>query len=211
MAVDDIYQITVHQSYLSQNLINVFYYRVDQDFGGTDANDLANEFLADVWAAVRGLQHADANTNRIVVINGMTNSDAVDVALDLDGTNISGSRLPAFLAVATRSTKGSPGERYSYKRFGGCPNVIGADGRWSGAHSEAIVAMTDNLGSDIASSAGTYTPIQLQVQVIGGKPVYFKLGVTPQVGRLLSGTWQYNAIPSHQDSRQTWDWRLASY
>jgi len=208
MANGDIYQIAVHQSYQGQNLLNVFYYITEQDFGGTDANDLATEFLADVWAAVRACQVNTCNTNRIVVINGMTNADAVDLAVDLDGTNTVTTGLPAFISLALRSPKGSPGKRYSYKRIGGCPNEIGSDGKWVSGYITDIVAMTDNLGNNVLSAAGDFAPIQLQAQIVDGVKTYFKLGTVPQIGRLLTGTWQYNAVPSHQDTRQNYDWQL---
>lgn len=208
MSVGEVYQVKVFQRYRGAELLNVFYYGQAAGAAGDNADDLQVEFLADVWAAVRSCLHADNQTYRITVINGMRNGDAVDVALDLDGTHLQGAGLMTNLALACRSPKGTPGLRYSYKRFGGIPNELTSAAVWAAAYRAIIVAMTDNLGSAVESAAALYSPVQIAVNPALGPPAW-RLGVAPIIGRGLSGVWQFNNIPSHQDTRQQYDWQIS--
>lgn len=206
MAQGDVFQIKMSYRLGSQDMLNVFYYGQATVASGDLAADLSNEFLADVWAAIQSAQVPACDTFRIQVTNGMNNADFSDVALNLPGTHISNTALPPNLAIGCRSPSAGPGTRYSYKRIGGAVNSIDGNGQWISAYENIIRDFCDNLGTAVESNTALYSPVQI-TSPGDGEPAW-KLGVPPVVSRGLVGIWSFNQWPSHQDTRQNFQWTV---
>lgn len=201
MAIGDVYQVRVLQTFHGEACANVFYYQAVTGTGHT-AEDVFAEFADVVWDAVRGVQSARVNTNRFEIINGMNNLDFYYYDTDSDGVYDGGLDIPPQGAYAFRSPSGGPGSRYSYKRFVGCMTgalastgfPIWNTGFREGAMSTAAIA----LGTVLEGAMGTYTP----AQVTGG----FKLGEEPEVAQFLEGNWSFNSWMSTQRTRAAYAW-----
>lgn len=200
MAIGDVYQVRVFQTYQDQELINVFHYIATGGLSAT-AENLYSGFADQVWDLVRGAQHADCVTRRFTVINSNDNTDQEEATVSSPGTYVPGSMLPAFLAYGLRSQRPYMGQRYSYKRIGGCVNELTPAGIWNTsvlAHmyaiSNAFSAVVNHLG------LGIYAPVQTENSFQMGEPLIVKY--------LIEGQWLVNQIPTHQDTRQSFDWVL---
>lgn len=200
MAIGDVYQVRVFQEYQAQELINVFHYVAT---GGLSANaeTLYDGFADQVWDLVRGAQHADCVTKRFTVINSNDNSDQHEATVSSAGSYVPGGMMPSFLAYGLRSQRPLMGQRYSYKRIGGCVNELAPDGKWNTSVLAHLYAMSNAFSAVINHlGLGLYTPVQTVDGFVMGEPLVTRY--------IISGQWLVNQIPTKQDTRQNYDWVL---
>lgn len=205
MAIGEIYNIKVYQLYQSiEPGLNTFTYRQTAGSLTNAAEDVLNEFKADVWAAVRSCQIPNAHTYRIQVVNIARPVDSIDSPEDLDGTLESGGCVfNPYYCLAVRRPVSQPAQKYSYHHFAqqsGAQCTNGQPG-WSYDYRAIIANMTDNLGSLIESGSAAYEPVQIKSG--------WAWGDTPVVNRVLLGQWQFNAFPTTANSRKDgfYDWQ----
>lgn len=200
MATGDIWQLRLKSRFAGQDCYNVFYY-TQVDVGSPTASDVATVVWEKIEAALRALTTSNTTYESMTAINGMDNTNAFILPISEAGTYPNAVGLPSFVALAARNLPAIPGERYSYKRFVGLPaaSIGGSQGQWTAAYTTLIETLVKTLDDPVFTSFGSTI---LPCQVTGG----FKLGVVPTLGRLLTSPWQYNQIPSHQDTRQNLVW-----
>lgn len=197
--IGDIYQVRIeYQDRRLESMLNVFYFR--QVEGGTvTAGAVASTFLSDIWVTFRAAQPEETTTKKITVVNGMNNLDAYEGFLDLDGTNPSTAYIASFIAAGFRHPRPTPGFRHAYHRVGGLAGQFTTTyGDWNSTMEALLRAIAVELGLGMAPAEVSLAP----VQVVGG----FKLGVPPVWGRDLYGDWQYDLIPTSQNTRKRYDW-----
>lgn len=205
MAIGEVYNIKVYQLFQSiEQGLNTFTYR--QTSGGLTnaAEDILDEFKADVWAAVRSCQIINAHTYRIQVVNIARPEDSIDSPEDLDGTlSYTGGVLMPYYCLAVRRMQTQPGQKNSYHHFAqqGGSQLAAGQPSWSGDYRTTIVNMIDNLGSLVESGSAAYEPVQIQSG--------WSYGDTPVVNRVLMGQWQYNVYPTTLNTRKDgfYDWQ----
>lgn len=179
-------------------MLNVFYYREVTGASG-NAVDCIDAFEDDVVPKIQAIWHADTNTTKFTCINGMDNDDASVQFINTIGINPITFTLPPNLAAGLRNPPLLPGQQYSYKRFGGVVNDLSTIGTWGSTFDALLATLGTQLGADINTVLGNfYRPVLLT----GG----FRLGVTPVESRPVTGNWQYNDWPTHQDTRQIYNW-----
>lgn len=201
MAIGDIFQIRVHQTFHGEEAMNVFYYECLS--GGLDASeDVYSEFADVVWDVVRAMQSARVITRRFEVINGMNNLDFFYVDVSSEGDYDTGLDIPPQGAIGFRSPSGGPGTRYSYKRFvGAMTGMLASTGFpiWNEGVREGIMRnVCIALGANLEGASGLYQPIQ----ITGG----FQIGTPPVEGHELVGTWSLNEWMSTQRTRAAFSW-----
>ncbi len=201
MALGDIYQVRVHQTFHGEEALNVFYYEVVAG-GANNAGDLYNEFTDLVWDAVRAMQSQRVTTRRFEIINGMNNLDYSYQDGSASGQYDTGLDIPPQGAIGFRSPSGEPGSRYSYKRFvGAMTGMISSVGFpiWNESVREGIMRdVAIALGTILEGADGSYAPIQ----ITGG----FVLGTAPVESHSLQGQWSLNEWMSTQRTRAAFSW-----
>lgn len=201
MALGDIYQIRVHQTFHGEEAMNVFYYETVAG-ASNNAEDVYNTFADDVWDVVRAMQSQRVVTRRFEVINGMNNLDFHYVDVSSAGVYDTGLDIPPQGAIGFRSPSGGPGTRYSYKRFvGAMTGMLASAGFpiWNESVREGIMRnVAIALGTALEGVDGQYAPIQ----VTGG----FALGTPPVESHSLLGQWSLNEWLSTQRTRAAFSW-----
>jgi len=206
VAIGETYAVKVYQSWQGVEFgMNTFAYRQQSGSITNAAEDILDEFKADVWAAVRSCMIPASTTYRIQVINIARPVDSIDSPEDLDGTlTASGGLLAPFYCLAVRRPAAFPGQKFSYHHFAmqSAGQLFNNAPGWSADYQDTIVAMIDNLGSLVESASGAYEPVQ-----IAGNWTY---GVAPTVRRVLLGQWQFNVGPTTVNSRKDayYQWKI---
>lgn len=203
MAINDIYQIRVHQLHIDEEILNVFYYRVTAGASNT-AEDLYTEFTDLVWDIVRTAQSDNCRTNRFEVINGMDNDDYFYQDVASFGSYSTGLEVPPNVCFDFRAPSGGPASRYGYKKIAGVMTGT-LDGAGSGKVSSTWLAgygeqVGSALGLALEGAGGSYVPA-----IITGE---FILGTPPTFQRAVQGQWSVNEYWANQRTRQKYSWVL---
>lgn len=201
MDVGDVVQFRTKYDYQGEDMSNVYYYRCTSVVPPVTAQDFIDAVQVTLMPKIYDITHVDATYRQLVAINGMDNSDAAVELVTEAGNSTFTAASPSFVSVGLRCPPVQPGQHYSYKRYGGVPMEIElADGAWKASYVAVIVALQEELDDDTSGFGGEWEP----VQITGG----FTLGITPVVARVLSNPWQHDLIPTHQDTRQLYDWNF---
>lgn len=117
---DDVLSITVEQTLLSEDVINVFYYVWNVVDAGVTLLDVLSLFKAAVWNFVRAAQTPDVTTNNFVARN-LTNGVDIEtlnegtVGLDATGGDVT----PSYTAIGFTLNVGTLLTRPGSKRIAG--------------------------------------------------------------------------------------------
>lgn len=118
MAIGDVFQVTDHQTYLGQEIVNVYHYINRREDG--NAQTLADAFIADVLPWVTPIQSADLQHTRVSVINLNDEGDFADVVSSIPGnTTEVGDNLPSFYAARLTLIRSTRAVRNGAKRYAG--------------------------------------------------------------------------------------------
>ena len=119
MAVGDVYELTDHQTYLSQEVANRYHFR-NVGVSGT-AEDCALAYVTDILPSLLPLQDDLLEHVRISVINYDDPTDYHEEALvGSEGTSaLGGDALPSFVAFRLRILRSSREIRNGSKRYAG--------------------------------------------------------------------------------------------
>lgn len=158
-ALGDIIRITDRQTLLGQQVLNVYFYRVQSLTGITgDYLDLfASTFQDVVLDDVKNIQHVELQHVGLFLEN-ITNG--VDIAEYTDGFPQGGmidggDVMPPFVSFGFQLLRESRTTRNGYKRFGGVPEDSVTDGVYTGAGGD-ITAVEEALGQDFQSGLVTF-------------------------------------------------------
>lgn len=201
MTVGDIYQLRLNLNHPSDpECINVFYYRVITQTNSISAENVADDFVTNILDAIMEPLANNITANGLTTINGMSNSDFNETNPSVSGGSGTGTPAPAFIAIGYRSQRNGPGSRRSYKRVVGPPSNVfdTTNGRFSLDFQALIETASDIFDDTLTLAGGTLDPCQ----ITGG----FVLGVTPTFHFDLTSPWEFDAFPTHQDSRQSYLW-----
>ena len=177
-----------------QRAITTQYYRVTTA-GSGGAFNLNASYAAKFDSAALGLLNEDHELLYRQVINGMDNSDYIEITPQDSGTR-TGASLPSALTPVFRSARDQPGDRYSWQRwpFGSVSDLV-QTGLWASGFGTGLASFANLL--DDTMSLGTGEIVE-PCQITGG----FKLGTDPVFVRPLTGEWAYGVQAHWLESRQ---------
>lgn len=202
MAVGDVYYLLDRQVYEGQECLNTYWYIVQNDDSGSNAQELLDSYTANVLPDILAFQEDNLSHNVIdCYLWADPSSDFAQDATGYAGDQSTANITPSFLAVAYRSPSGGPGTRYSYKRYAGVPEeFINGNTVAAGA---PFVDLQTSLGSVLSGAGGgQYAPVQV-ARSVAGVNVLPPLGTgAPIVNRSLQGTWLKQSAPTTQSSRK---------
>lgn len=157
----NIVSITVDQSLLGEDVINVFYYLYQLTDAGVTLLDMLSKFRDAVWALVRVGMNPDLVTNNFIGRN-LTNGidievlNAGSVGLDATGGDVSPSYVAAGYALNVGSRETRPGS----KRFAGTSeqrvndNQYDAGGTTSADIETALAVTLAIIGASVGEGDG---------------------------------------------------------
>jgi len=187
----DLLQIVDFQTYLDQQVLNVYYYRV-QPVGGIndDGYDVVLDWFEDnVVAAVANIQNAQLNHYQLELRNLSNGLDIVVHPIDVDGSAGSGgaSAAASFLTVGFKLIRESLVTRNGYKRFSGLDETNTSENQFFfPAGTQA--ALETALAEDIVSGIITLAEPVIVKRPIGSPPVasydYSSIGSAQYAGRM---------------------------
>jgi len=200
IAVGDIYQAVLRYEYQSQDMSNVFWYKITT-LGDTSpiANSLWSQIVGDLVAALISLQHVSVSYNVLSVVNwGKPGEDYYEADVDAEGVS-AGEGMPPFVTASFRSARNFPGQRYSYKRFGGIGEGLIANGVPASPPTWGLVAA--ELGAVTTFPNGTVIYPGQVAHSVAGVSVLPGIGEgTPIWNYATNGAWSY--FVGSQNSRK---------
>lgn len=174
MAVGDIYEFTLRQRLLGQDVLNVFHYDVVTDLGGgVTGNDLAYWVWNQLDLQIKAIQ-SDSLTyvqmDCLQITGGVTiGSYVIGEAGTETGTPVN----PAFFAWGFRYNRASAASRHGYKRFAGVGEGYVDEGLPTAPAITAATSLADQLIGNVldpdASESGELRPVILS-RVLNGVP-----------------------------------------
>jgi len=181
MAINDIYQVVLSGTYLSESWSNVFWFIQQSGPSSLAAANLADSFEFQDLPNIADFMNDSVGIDSLSVINYNDPLDSVLVAPTItDGARTGTSDpAPSFLSGTIRFTRNGPGTRYPYKRFVG---LLEED--INGNNLEvATIALLTTIASDLLLNHifGAYSWRYCQ---IGGTP---SLGTNPTLNFIVGG------------------------
>jgi len=194
--LDDVYRIKAEFVHPTGQIAQLYFdYRVNTA-GSAAAPEVRTAFVSKFQTQYNGLLNENSNWAVTQVINGMNNSDFVEVAATTNGAR-TGSPIPAALTTLFRCPRAVPADVPALRRlpFGSQSDLGGSNGDWSATFQSALGVFAALLNDELFAVGGdVLTPVQLT----GG----FKLGVAPTVKRALTASWEYASEAGWLESRQ---------
>lgn len=119
MNVGDILQITDVQSYLNQQMLNVYFYRVVSADVDATLEDVAQQFELLVATEVAQVQTVDVSHPQIIVRNLTDGIDIWEEPATIVGVAPAAGNLASFYALGFRLVRTNASTRHGAKRIGG--------------------------------------------------------------------------------------------
>lgn len=166
LAVNDVLQIEDHQTYLGQQLLNVYHYKVVSFESLADYVDIADQFQVLVIAEVRDIQVTGVVHTRCVVRN-LTNGIDIYEQVSSDAGTVSGDGLPSLVAASFRLVRTNATTRHGAKRIGGLAESQIA---YNDPISAAVAAFTNvatQMGQDLVQTGTVDHDFVLQPVIVG--------------------------------------------
>lgn len=170
IAANDILQITDVQTFLAQQMLNVYFYRVISVGASADYTDVQTAWETVMQAPIQNIQNVVVSHDRLVVKN-LTNG--LDLAEQPAGYNglMTGDAEPSFEAYSYRLVRSTTLTRHGSKRYGGLPdNDITDNAPVSGAMTR-VNAVATALGAHIIVTGTGAHDIEAEPIIIGRFPI----------------------------------------
>lgn len=188
VALGDLLQIVSEQTYLGQQILNVYYYRwfSAPSVDNTVYPALIDDFQARVIGDVRQLQGELLVHTSLTIKNLSNNVDFYEKPISLTGmrTQSMATALPSYVSVGFKLIRDSLVTRNGFKRFGGLSDGEVNGNTWVGA------------GTDITNVEDALAEL-LQIGLVEvAAPIIPKRPILPPVGSL----YLYSSVASAQYS-----------
>jgi hypothetical protein len=202
MAVGDLFKITTDWGNVIAGAAgskSVFFYRVATQTGAITAENVADDFVANVLTDIVLNTFSFAWSCNALFTENLADSGDFNITNPALEGALTGDLLPTFVAWTARSPWPGPGTRRAYKRFP-CPNAAALGPNqsvWDQAYQDVLKAEGTRLGQLLVLSGGSLEPAVVRANCAGGG--------TPCTYEFLStaaGKWQVNSRPTTQNSRK---------
>lgn len=151
LAQGNIIRVLDKQTYLGEQVLNVYFYRVVPAGTITIWDPIVDYFVDEVVPAVCGIQHA-ALTHTELFFENLTNGlDILSVPLTTGNVGLvsSGDASPPFVSYGFQLLRESRATRHGYKRIAGVPEVNISSGEVVSGAMPYVNAVADVLPADI--------------------------------------------------------------
>jgi len=171
MASGDRYILKLKSTYLSQAMLNVFFYEQTAGTGG--ANMLADAFDTNVLAALSPMNSNQVSYNAVEVLNLDNPLDFIEFTPTTAAGAQTGDYLPPFVAINFRYARATRAYRHGSKRFSGLTESMVANGGLDAAYIATVTALGNALEAALSNLTGdAWTPKLAHRTVVGGVTTY---------------------------------------
>lgn len=154
MAVGDISRLTINQSLLGQQVLNVFWYRLSQlGTGGNDAAELIDTFATDVWGDVVAIQNGQVETTLYEAVNFNDLTDFASLTSNATGSR-TGDVLPVFTSWTFQLKRAALTLRNGRKAVAGVSESDQADGQPTAGIQGLLNDAAASMAADLVSADG---------------------------------------------------------
>lgn len=168
LTAGDVISVEDRQTYLGEQVINVYYFQVVSFEPLVDLADLADVFTSDYVAALLPVQHLELAHNRIIVRNLTNGLDIHEKPLaPIVGLN-AGDPGNSLLAYSIRLVRSTAATRHGSKRIGGVPENASVGNLPTSQYATALALVCETLGVGLERS-GTVDEDFITVPVIVGR------------------------------------------
>ena len=158
----NVYQLSDEYTVYGQQCRNVYFYQIGAALS-FDAQDLVEDWIAEVLPSVRAVQPANVIHTRVSAFNLFDPTEAGEVLHSLAGTNTSvGQPLPPMIAAAFTLARDTPATRSGKKRVYAGGEAVTVDGAWEDS---TFLAALATLAGKMAATI-TVTLVQRWFPVI---------------------------------------------
>lgn len=165
IALDNILQITLNQTYLTKACANVFYYKAFSITGTPTYAEVASNFAISVLDDVNAMQSQGVQ-NVSIVIKNLTNGLDISENINSATGDIAGESLPAFNAWGFKLVRTTALTRHGSKRFVGVAETSIA----GETPSAALLLLADAVEADLSQVIvvdGVSGDVSLRPMIIG--------------------------------------------
>lgn len=159
MTVGNRFQIIDHQTFLGQEVVNVYFYR--QTAGLTEAAaDLADLYVSTILPELVNIQSTQVTHTQIVCNNVDNLSDYVELPLTVDNTGLeSGEALPPYACYAFRFNRATRAVRNGQKRIAGIVEAGQSNGVAVSGDLPQLSTIASVMAQQLTSTDNTFQPV----------------------------------------------------
>ena len=179
-----IFEIIDRQSYLGQEVINRYWYLLD-NLSPPVLNSLASDFSNTVIGDVIGFQNEALTHLDLTIINHSNPASFGLFSINLDGLLVGTDLLPPFCALGVRLNRTSRELRNGQKRYAGIRETAQVDGIFDSGFLAGVAANVAGLTATLTESIRNYVPV-----IVRNKPTKTDLTIDPND----AATWKYVTI-----------------
>lgn len=171
MSVGDIIQITDVQNFLSQMILNVYFYKVNALEPLADYGDVSTAFVTGVMEEVESIQHSSLIHTSIIMRNLTNGLDIFEESLTGHiGEITTGEALPSIVAAGYRMVRSTALTRHGAKRIAGMAEGY-VNGNLPASGFTGSFTTIAHVFSDVISVTGTVDhDLSLQPVIVGRVP-----------------------------------------
>lgn len=173
-ALGDLIRIIDNQNYISQDMMNVYYYRVTSPTGFTNDGyeSILDWFETNILAPVADIQVEQLNHTTLQLVNMTNGIDIVERVENVTGTltPTTGQLLPSFMSIGFKLIRESLVTRNGYKRYGGLEETA-VDGNLITLSTTLTDAIADGLKADVVVGLATLVEPVIVKRPLGSPPV----------------------------------------
>lgn len=166
IAANDILQITDVQLYLSQEVLNVYFYRVESFESLVDYQDIADQFEVLVLGDVRAMQNDGLEHDRLIIRNLTNGVDLFEEPVGTLGTVVQ-EATPSFTSAGFRLVRTTTVTRHGAKRIAGLPETYVSGNSIVGGGVAAVAAVADAIGALLEQSGTVDHDFVLTPVIVG--------------------------------------------
>lgn len=173
-ALGDLLRVIDQQAYLSEEVLNIYYYRVTSVTGFTNDGyaSILDWFEENILTPVAAIQNARLNHNKLTIMNLTNGVDLLDRVEDVDGTFTSDEAddLPSYVSQGFRLIREVLTTRNGYKRYSGMC-AASQNGNVSNYTGSLRTDIEDGLKADVVVGIVTLAEPVIVKHPIGSPPV----------------------------------------
>lgn len=171
LAVGNIIQITDVQSFLSQQLLNVYFYRVVSFEAQVTLQDIAQQFETLGMAVVADVQSTSVLHSMAIVKNLSNGIDIFEEPANIPGERTTAENMPSFVALGFRLIRSSGTTRHGSKRIGGIAEEATSGNTIVAGYSTYLTNVTNFMGGHLLRTGTVDEDFDLEPVIVGRIPV----------------------------------------
>lgn len=166
-------RINCIQSYLGQEVVNVYHYKFEDPPAVPDLGQLASKFELDIINTTIPLQSTQLTYTKLALRQIHKGNLLLDKSLNVSGTNSGTQPLASFIAVSITLDRVDADTRNGRKSFAGLDENNVSDNNLESGTVTGWQVVADALTQPIVTDAGEWKPVILGKQLTDGSGFWY--------------------------------------